>query len=116
MLVLESDAADFRAFNVGSGKATTVLEYANLVRKRLSSDVAMNFDREYRLGDNRNSVSRIDRLKALGWTPKYDLPTILEDFLAWVDSIGGVPAQIEDAYGAMRRAGVVLKSAVGSPV
>jgi len=36
MRVLESDAANFQAFNVGSGKATTVLEYANLVRKRLS--------------------------------------------------------------------------------
>jgi dTDP-L-rhamnose 4-epimerase len=114
MHVLESDEANFQAFNVGSGKSTTVLDYANLVRSRLSSDVEMNFGGEYRLGDNRNSVSKIDKLKALGWTPKYNLSTILEDFLAWVDSIGGIPAQIEDAYGAMRKAGVVLKTAVGS--
>ena len=43
MRVLESDAANFQAFNVGSGKPTTVLEYANLVRKRLSSDVRNEF-------------------------------------------------------------------------
>lgn len=116
MRVLESDAANFQAFNVGSGKPTTVLEYANLVRKRLSSDVEMNFSGEYRRGDNRNSVSKIDKLKTLGWTPKYDLSTILEDFLVWVDSIGGIPTQIEDAYGAMRKAGVVLKTTVGSQV
>jgi len=114
MCVLESDAANFRAFNVGSGKLTTVREYANLVRKRLSSDVGMNFDGEYRRGDNRNSVSNIDNLKALGWTPQRDLSTILEDFLEWVDSIGGIPAQIEDADGAMRKAGVVLKTEVGT--
>lgn len=116
LLVLDSDAADFQAFNVGSGRPTTVLEYANLVRQRLSSDVELNFGGEYRCGDNRNSVSKIDKLRALGWAPKYGLSTILEDFLEWVDCIGGIPAQIEDAYGAMRKAGVVLKAMVGSPV
>lgn len=114
MRVLESDAADFQAFNVGSGKRTTVLEYADLVRKRLSSDAEMSFGGEYRRGDNRNSVSNIDKLKALGWAPRNDLSTILDDFLVWVDSIGGIPAQIEDAYGAMRKAGVVLKTAAGT--
>jgi len=116
MRVLESDAADFQAFNVGSGKPTTVLEYANLVRKKLSSDVEMNFSGEYRRGDNRNSVSKIDKLKMLGWAPKYDLSTILEDFLVWVERIGGIPAQIEAAYGAMRKAGVILKATAGSSV
>jgi dTDP-L-rhamnose 4-epimerase len=113
MCVLESDDANFQAFNVGSGKATTVLEYANLVRGKLSTDVQMSLSGEYRRGDNRNSVSKVDKLKTLGWNPKYDLSAILDDFLAWVESIGGIPAQIQDAYGAMRRAGVVLPAMVG---
>src|SRR5229473_2356034 len=113
MRVLESDDANFQAFNVGSGKATTVLEYANLVRGKLSTDVQMSLSGEYRRGDNRNSVSKVDKLKTLGWNPKYDLSAILDDFLAWVESIGGIPAQIQDAYGAMRRAGVVLPATVG---
>jgi len=113
MRVLESDDANFQAFNVGSGKATTVLEYADLVRGKLSTDVQMNLSGEYRRGDNRNSVSKVDKLKTLGWNPKYDLSAILDDFLAWVESIGGIPAQIQDAYGDMRRAGVVLPAMVG---
>ena len=116
MRVLESDAADFQAFNVGSGKPTTVLEYANLVRETLSSGIEMNVGGEYRRGDNRNSVSNIDKLKTLGWAPQYGLATILEDFLAWVESAGGIPEQIEDACAAMRKAGVVLQAAVGSAV
>src|SRR6266446_1687322 len=116
MRVLESDDADFQAFNVGSGKSTTVLEYAHLLRKKLSSNVEMTFCGEYRRGDNRHSVSKIDKLKLLGWAPNYDLSTILDDFLVWVESMGGIPAQIEDAYGAMRRAGVVLKATVGPQV
>jgi dTDP-L-rhamnose 4-epimerase len=71
---------------------------------------------EYRRGDNRNSVSQVDKLKTLGWSPRYGLSAILDDFLAWVESIGGLPLQIEDAYGAMRKAGVVLKAAVGTQV
>jgi dTDP-L-rhamnose 4-epimerase len=112
MRVLESDEANFQAFNVGSGQSTTVLEYANLVRGKLSSDVQISLSGEYRRGDNRNSVSNVDKLKTLGWGPKYDLSAILEDFLAWVESIGGIPAQIRDAYGAMRRAGVILPAIV----
>ena len=113
MLVLESDDANFQAFNVGSGCPTTVVDYANAVRKKLSSGVALSLTGEYRRGDNRHSVSGIDKLRALGWTPRRDLSTILDDFLGWVESIGGIPAQIEDAYCAMKDAGVVLKAAVG---
>ena len=116
MGVLESENANFQAFNVGSGKQTTVLEYANLVRKKLSSDIGLNFSGEYRRGDNRHSVSNVHKLSSLGWSPKRDLSTILDDFLAWVESIGGIPRQIEDAYGAMRRAGVVVKATAGRRV
>src|SRR6266481_4191569 len=113
MHVLTSDKANFQAFNVGSGEPITILEYAKLVRRRLMSDVEINFSREFRRGDNRNSVSRVDKLKALGWRPKRDLATILDDFLAWVESIGGIPVHIQDAYGAMRNAGVIMRATVG---
>ena len=116
MLVLESDCANFHAFNVGSGKATTVLEYGNLIRKKLSSNIEFEFSGEYRRGDNRHSVSDVDNLKSLGWSPKRDLSTILDDFLAWVEAIGGIPSQIEDAYAAMRKAGVVVRAAVGCQI
>jgi dTDP-L-rhamnose 4-epimerase len=111
--VLESDDANFQAFNVGSGNPTTVLEYAALVRKKLSSEVEISVCGEYRRGDNRNSVSSVDKLKRLGWSPQFDLSSILDDFLAWVESIGGIPSQIQDAHGAMRRAGVVLQATNG---
>jgi len=113
MRVLESDDANFQAFNVGSGSPTTIVDYANTVRGKLSSEVAFSFTGEYRRGDNRHSVSSVEKLKRIGWTPKRDLSAILDDFLAWVESIGGIPAKIEDAYGAMKKAGVVLKATVG---
>jgi len=113
VLVLEKDEANFQAFNVGSGKPTTVLEYANAVRKKLAAEIKISLSEEYRRGDNRNSVSSVDKLRKLGWIPKRDLSQILDDFLGWIESIGGVPTQAQDAYGDMKRAGVVLKATVG---
>jgi dTDP-L-rhamnose 4-epimerase len=113
MHVLENDGANFQAFNVGSGKSTSVLEYAELVREKIDANVELVCSGDYRRGDNRNSVSSVEKLRALGWSPKRDLSTILDDFLAWVDSIGGIPPEIPDAYSAMKKAGVVLKAAVG---
>jgi dTDP-L-rhamnose 4-epimerase len=105
MRVLETQDADFRAFNVGSGKATTVLE-----RSKLSSSVENVISGQYRRGDNRHSVSGIEMLQGIGWKPKRSLSAILDDFLVWIEHIGGIPDRIPDAYGDMIRAGVVLKA------
>ncbi|HXM63373.1 MAG TPA: NAD-dependent epimerase/dehydratase family protein [Terriglobales bacterium] len=108
MLVLERDEADFQAFNVGCGKATTIHEYADQVLRRMPYSAGVRVSGEYRLGDNRHSVSNVDKLKKLGWQPRHGLAAILDDFLDWVNSIGGIPDGIPDAYADMRRAGVVL--------
>jgi len=108
MLVLENDAANAQAFNVGSGRATSVLDYARLVREKIGSEVEFDIPGEYRAGDNRHSVSSIAKLQVLGWTPERSLSEILDDFLNWIESIGGIPDQMPDAYCQMKRAGVVL--------
>lgn len=114
MLALERDEANFQAFNVGSERATTVREYADLVCSKLSFDGGVSPYGEYRRGDNRHSVSSIEKLKALGWAPKRSLSRILDDFLAWVESIGGIPPEIPDAYSDMRKVGVVLRAATAN--
>lgn len=111
MLVFANSAADFQALNVGSGQRTTVLDYADAVLKKLHSASPIQVPGEYRRGDNRHSVSSIDRLCALGWRPRRSFSTILDDFHGWVEHIGGIPSSIPDAYNAMRSAGVILASA-----
>jgi dTDP-L-rhamnose 4-epimerase len=108
MLVLQKDEANYKTYNVGSGVATSVAEYAEAVRVKLQSAVPVEIRGEYRRGDNRHSVSNIAKLQKLGWSPGRDLPRILADFLAWVEEIGGIPSGIPDAYSDMKHAGVVL--------
>jgi len=111
LFVLQRASADFEAFNVGSGVATTVLGYAAAVQARLNSNVGVQISGEYRRGDNRNSVSSIEKLSQLGWRPRRDISTILDDFLCWIDSIGGIPQDIPDAYSHMQTTGVIGTSA-----
>jgi len=108
MIVLEKSEADAQAFNVGSGQPTSVRKYAELVGEKVEKDIELRIPGEYRIGDNRHSVSSIMKLRSLGWSPKRELSTILDDFLAWIERSGGVPEQIPDAYSDMKQTGVVL--------
>jgi dTDP-L-rhamnose 4-epimerase len=110
MLVLEKEEANGQAFNVGSGRATTILEYAGHVLNRIPSAAGVDVSSEYRRGDNRHSVSSIEKLKRLGWKPQRGMDAILDDFLQWVDRSGGLPARLPDAAAEMRAAGVLLSA------
>ena len=110
MLALEKDEANGQAFNVGSGSATTILEYARRVLERVPSPAGFDVSGEYRRGDNRHSVSSIAKLKRLGWKPKRGMDAILDDFLEWIESSGGIPARLTDAAADMRAAGVLLSA------
>jgi dTDP-L-rhamnose 4-epimerase len=110
MIVLREDRANFQAFNVGSGRSTSVLDYAESVRNKVGRTIDLQLPGEYRVGDNRHSVSSIAKLKALGWSPQRDLSTILEDFLDWVEQTGGIPEDLPDAYSTMKESGVILAS------
>jgi dTDP-L-rhamnose 4-epimerase len=112
--VLNTDAADSRSFNVGGGRKTTVLEFAQqlgqFLREDSGQDLEIELPRQYRVGDNRHSISNIQRLGRLGWKPKRELAQNLRDFLGWIRQIGGIPKEIPDAYGIMQSSGVVQRT------
>jgi dTDP-L-rhamnose 4-epimerase len=111
MLVLDKDEANGQAFNVGGDRATTILEYAARVLGRIPNSAGFDVSGEYRRGDNRHSVSSVEKLRRLGWWPKHGLDDILDDYLEWIESCGGVPSRLPDAVADMRAAGVLLSPA-----
>jgi dTDP-L-rhamnose 4-epimerase len=105
--VLFDDRATFEVFNVGSGKGTTVLEYARALAETLGSSVRPSIPGKFRVGDNRHSVSSIEKLKALGWQPKHDLKKIMSDYLDWLRLSGNAGKFYLDADREMEKMGVV---------
>lgn len=109
ILTLVDPRADFQAFNVGSGIPLAVQSYAERLCQAINPDIRPEVPGEFRVGDSRHSVSNIAKLKALGWKPKRTLDDIIRDFIAWVDSVGGVPEDDSQAEQAMRESGVVQR-------
>lgn len=85
LLALETDGADYRAVNVGTGSATSVSEIALLLAKGLGKDIGPELVGQYREGDIRHCVADITMArKTLGYQPKVTLEKGLEELLAWV--------------------------------
>jgi dTDP-L-rhamnose 4-epimerase len=111
ILALQDERTNFQAFNVGSGVPVTVQSYAEQFCQAINPRLKPEVHGEYRVGDNRNSVSSIRKFQALGWKPRKTLDDILCDFLAWVDTMGGIPEEAFQAETIMRDSGVVQRVA-----
>ncbi|MBI2815912.1 MAG: NAD-dependent epimerase/dehydratase family protein [Acidobacteria bacterium] len=85
-LALETPEAAGRAFNIGSGKAFTVLEIASLEAKILHRNIFPLISRKYRMGDIRNCFADIGLArKVLGFEPTIELEQGLADLAEWLD-------------------------------
>jgi dTDP-L-rhamnose 4-epimerase len=111
--VLNDSRTDYQAFNVGSGQATTVRAYAEALISKLGRKLGVVeplVPGEYRVGDNRHSVSSIAKLQALGWRPRRTLDDILADYLDWIERQGEIGAYFMEADRQMRSLGVVRQA------
>ena len=107
MLVLRDSRADYQVFNVGSGLETTVREYANILIQRLGRKVEPLIPGKYRVGDNRHSVSDISKLMTLGWSPRYNVRKIMDDYIAWIQKQADIGEYFSQAEKTMKEQGVV---------
>jgi dTDP-L-rhamnose 4-epimerase len=110
LLVLHDARADYRAFNVGSGQAMTVLDYAQLLMKTLGVDKQVIAHGQFRLGDTRHIVSDISQIRRLGWEPQDSLPDIMRRYAEWMRSQPGVDDASLGADRIMRDKGVVRQA------
>lgn len=83
VLMLEDARSDFQVFNVGGECAVTVLEYANLLARKINPAIEPQVPGMYRFGDTRHIVSDVSKLKALGWAPTQDVDAIADEYIEW---------------------------------
>lgn len=109
ILVLTESAAINKVYNVGSGKAYTVKEFARLVMAHYELDGEEKITGEYRFGDTRHILSDISALRSLGWEPKRNCEYSISSYAKWLETQDGLDGILEDAYKKMRQLGVVRK-------
>ncbi len=107
VLVLENERANYQVFNVGGGRATSVLEYGALVASVLNVDIDVAVPGEYRFGDTRHIVSDISKLRGLGWEPEMPLHEIISRYAAWAVQQPGLSDYYAQAEQVMKRMGTV---------
>jgi dTDP-L-rhamnose 4-epimerase len=117
VLVMEDDQADFRAFNVGGGRAVTVREFAEIMVHEFAQrdgryrDSALEplIPGEFRVGDTRHTISDISALGALGWQPTIPVEQNVHEYVAWMLEQTGTDEFFREADKIMREQGVIRK-------
>ena len=109
-LVLEREEADFRVFNVGGGRAVTVLEFGHLMLAAFGSELEPLMSGEFRLGDTRHTVSDISGLRALGWEPTIPVEQNVRDYVRWFQEQSVIPGSFLEVDRLMRERGIVQES------
>ncbi len=84
ILGLESENANNKVYNVGSGVNTSVLEVANKLKELYDSDVKITISGNYRLGDIRHNYADLSKVKSIGFESKVSFDKGIERFAAWV--------------------------------
>ena len=109
VLAIEDERTDFQVFNVGGGRAVTVLEIASMMQRAFGSRLEPLIPGEFRLGDTRHTISDISKLRALGWEPLIPVEHNIAEYAAWIRTQGETNAHLEEAERVMRESGVLLR-------
>jgi dTDP-L-rhamnose 4-epimerase len=83
VMALKNKKMNFGIFNVGGGRAYSVLGFAEMVKKVADSSSKIVIG-GYRRTDTRNAVSDISKLKKLGWKPRFTPETSVREYVAWL--------------------------------
>jgi dTDP-L-rhamnose 4-epimerase len=108
--VMESDAANGRVFNVGTGRPTTILQFAELLRAAYGAKVAPSVPGQYRPVDFRHLVADISALRGIGWEPKVSIESGIQRYADWILSMKRPAEYFTKAEEALKRARVVRQA------
>jgi len=97
--------ADGNVYNVGTGVATTVLNFARTLCRAYGTDIEPVLSGEYRPQDARHVITDPSRLRALGWEPQVSVSEGVRRFADWFAAQPERP--VVDASDELRSVGVI---------
>ena len=84
MLALEKEKADFQVFNVGTGRAVSIREVAEVLLKLYGKTITPQVANKYRKGDIRYCFADIGKIKRiLGFEPRVSFEDGMRELIEW---------------------------------
>jgi dTDP-L-rhamnose 4-epimerase len=109
LLVLDEDSTNFKVFNVGGGRAYTVLDFYQMAQRVFETEIPARVPGAYRLGDTRHAVSDIAALRSLGWEPQCTPEDSLREYRQYLQEQTDIEDILSYAEKHMSQAGVVRR-------
>lgn len=108
LLALEKSEANHEIFNVGTGRATSVLEVAAALAKIQNFRGELKASNRCRAGDVRHCFADISKIRTrLGYEPRSVFPLGLEDVVEWSATSKVQSAKNEEPESEMNRRGLI---------
>jgi dTDP-L-rhamnose 4-epimerase len=107
LLALTDERCRGEVFNIGGGRAYTVLEFLSIIAEVSGRRVEVERGGHFRAGDTRHIVSDISKIRTLGWEPRHSPRKSVADYLAWLGETGGSTGVLSHAYAHMKKSRVV---------
>lgn len=108
LAVMDSSKADGEAFNVGSGKGTTVLEFISVLAAAYGKEATPELPNQFRPGEVRHLFSDNSKLsRTVGFTPSTPLKKGIQRYTEWIGTQGSVTDYFSEALKKLQQRGVV---------
>jgi len=107
IMMLEDERVNYQCFNVGGGRAYTVLEFYRKVQEVTGKEIEPIVSRYYRYGDTRHIISDIAKLKSIGWSPTVPVEESIKQYWEYLNSMTDIEDILEYAEKTMMAQGVV---------
>jgi dTDP-L-rhamnose 4-epimerase len=107
LIALESDAANGRVFNVGTGIGTSISQFACILRDAYGVRVDPEVSGDYRPTDVRHLIADNSRIVALGWRPLVPVEEGVRRYADWILSRGRPAEYFAQAEQRLKRLGIV---------
>ena len=107
LLAATTDTLDGLPANVGSGRATSVRDLAEIIADQLGVKLAPIARGEFRPGEIRSLISDISRIRTIGYTPQTSIEQGIERYVDWIKTQGAVEDYFSRAEAGLRAKGIV---------
>ena len=108
--VLESEQANGRVFNVGTGNPTRLSDLAEVLQRCLGTKATVDRSDRFRPSDVRHMVADPAALASIGYTANTTLEEGLDRYVGWLSRQGPLPEYFGQAESELKAAGIVRSS------